>query len=293
MRKLRDDEKKLLLLIILIALVVFTIVFIDLAQTLKGLFQQTDEPILSPIEQAVKEINLSPKNEDSAFLRESVSLIFELINEKNYEELYKLLSPDFQEEIFDSSSEKFAEYMQQYAPSQYTPKYTEYQKYDNFYVLGISFLQYSEDITKSTGNVLKFDNYCIRKIDGNNFTFSFNGFIGKKQTNIVRGNKLLKMTLTESMLTYSSSSFMIEFENLTDTDIVIPGKQIYTVTGVKPKYYNGTTIVPANGTAKIQFVVYTGLSISSALPSTINLSNIPIGEEYYSFSLPVEYCVEV
>lgn len=293
MIKLRDDEKKLILLIILVALVVFTIIFVDFAQTLKTMFMQKNEPVTSSLEQMVIDINLAPKNNDSAFLRESVSMIFSLMNEHNYENLYELLSKDFQEEIFDSSLDAFSAYMNNYASLQYTPKYTKYQKYGDTFVIGISFYRYTDDATKVTGKPLKTDTFSIKKIDENNFTFSFNGFIGKNEPNTTIGNEALKITLKEVLLNYSSSSFIIEFENLSDKDIVIPSKQIYVITGVKPKYYKGATLIPANSKAQIQFVVYTGLSISSALPNDIGFLDVNIDGKKHSFSLPIEYAIDV
>lgn len=293
MIKLRDDEKKLILLIILIALVIFTIIFVDLAQTLKNMFIQKTEPITSSFEQMVMDINLTPKNNDSAFLRESISMIFTLMNEKNYEKLYELLSADFREEIFDSSLDSFSAYMNTYASLQYTPKYTEYQKYGDTFVIGISLYRYIEDTAKVSEKPIKSDIFCVKQIDENNFTFSFNGFIGKNEPNTTVENEALKITLKEVLLNYSSSSFIIEFENLSDKDIVIPSKQIYVITGVKPKYYKSAALIPANSKTQIQFVVYTGLSISSALPNDIGFLDINIDNKTYSFSLPIEYSIDV
>ncbi|MBP3284022.1 MAG: hypothetical protein J6M02_00800 [Clostridia bacterium] len=293
MIKLRDEDKKLLLLIIIIGLVIFTIVFMDLLESLEALSKQNlqDAP-LSALEEAVKSINLAPKNESDAFLRQSISKIFELMNNKDFDGLYQLLSPDFKEEIFHSSFEDFEKYMAQYASEEYSPKYTKYEKYGDTYIVNVSFLQYSEDVTQANGSAVKYDYFCIRKMDDGDFTFSLAGFIGNKEPNKTVGNDLFKITLTKSMLTRSSSSFMITLENLSEENVMIPAKQIYTVTGIKPKYYKGSVMIPAKDTAKIQFTVYTGQSLTSALPKDI-VFPVKIGEKSYSFSLPVEYCIEI
>jgi len=294
MRSLKEDEKKLLLLIILIALIAFTFVFWDLLQTLQAMAQYkfNDKP-LSALEQAVKDITLSPKNENSAFIRDTLAVIFDEMNAMDYESLYERLSEDFREDIFDSSLESFSTYMLQYAPEKYIPKCTEYQKYGDTYVLNVSFLQYSDNITESNSVVLKQDYFCIRRGNDGEFTFSFAGFIGNKKSEFKTGNDLLTISLNESKLTRSASSFIIDFENHSDYSIVIPAKRIYVVTGIKPKYYTGSVLIPAQSTAKIQFTVYTGQSLSSALPDDIIFPNIKIGEEKYTFSLPIEYAIEL
>ena len=99
MIKLSPSDKRLLALLLLLFVIIFSVIVIDFVLNAQMLLKaKTEFRMPSSWEQMVEKISTQPKNTRPAMIRKSLNEVFSLMNDKDYESLFTLLSSDFKKE---------------------------------------------------------------------------------------------------------------------------------------------------------------------------------------------------
>lgn len=288
---LTKEDKKILFLLLIVLIFVFVVIVIEIVAKIQELVNST--ATLSPIKAKVVEIENTPKNLESNKISKYLSEIFEMMNNKEYDKLYSILAPDCKEALFENPK-SFSELMEKYAPNQYTPKFTSYEKVSNMYIIPVTFLEkgFDENDLYIENPYIKADTFCIKELTDGTFSLSFWGFIGSKSSDVTIGNELIAGSIIKNALYTDSCSFIIKLDNFTDTDILLTDYQVSCVTGIYPRYYPYYVLIPAKSSTEITFKIPTGYVIKGALPREIRVNNVIIGDTSYNLILPVNYCFD-
>lgn len=296
MFKLTPDGRKVILFFILSFIFVLLIVINDFFLNWQKLQDVSiDVELPNELDALIEKISASPKNSTSFALRENINEIFRLMNNKQYEKLYDLLSDDFKENMFNNDAESFSNFMEGYADQIYSPNYDTYKKYNNVYMVSIGFIPYSnsdEDII-NTSSLQKTDTFILTDLGNSTYKFSFMGFVGERKINKGKGNSLFNIVLNKTVLARTYSEFHFTVNNTSDKSITISPKQIYCYTAVMPRFYNHTIIIPAESSKDLCFYIGVGLSSSNALPASIEFYKIAVGEDEYTFSIDTKYYQDI
>lgn len=295
MVNLSPNDKKLLVLILLIFVVIFAIVIIDFVLNFSMIFNTQSKVEPSNWDKAVNEAINSPKNTRSSIIRTSLNEIFELMNTSDYESLFSLLSDDFKENLFKNNFNSFCEFMNTYSTERYSPYFTEYKKYNNTYMILVSFVPYSnsdEDII-NTKNPSKSDTFFITYDGDNNYKFSFLNYVGEKKLGTGVENSQFKVILDKTVLYKTKSEFHFTITNNTDIPIILNNKEVSCTTGVKPRYYLEPIYVEPNSAYSFCFTVNTGLSIEDAVPNQILFNDVFVNGNSYSFAIATKFCLDI
>lgn len=296
MIKLSPSDKKLLVLLLVLFVIIFSIFIIDFVLNTKSFFDVSKTiDMSSTLESVVEKIKEKPKNPEPSMIRKSLNDFFELMNNKEYENLFELLSPDFKKEYFNDDLDIFSEFMKSYSDAVYSPYFTEYTRFDDTYMVLVSFVPYSnldENIIE-TQSPKKSDTFFLHFTSDNNCTFSFLGYVGEKEMGNGVQNSKFKVILNKTVLHKTKSEFYFTITNNTDTPISIIKKTIYCYTGMKSRFYNNSVYVPPHSSTDFTFSVGTGASIASAVPSKIYFGYVVVDNEKYEFSIDTDFCVDL
>ena len=296
MINLSPNDKKLLALLLLVFVIIFSVIMIDFFLNTKILLQSASQfEVPDEWEQKIAEILEGPKNTRPAMIRKSLNKIFDLMNEGDYERLFKLVSPDFKKEMFNDDLDNFSEFMKSYGDEEYSPYFTEYKRFDNTYMVLVSFVPYSntdEDIIE-TKKPKKTDTFFIKYSDTGTFTFSCLRYVGEKELGTGVQNSQFRVILNKTVLYKTKSEFYFTITNNTDTPITIDYNDVYCYTGVKPRFYPMPITVKPNSSEDFTFSVGTGLSIASAVPNEIYFRDVVVNGNEYSFHIDTDFCVDI
>lgn len=296
MINLSPSDKKLLALLLLVFVIIFSVIMIDFFLNAQRLFQtKYDFEVPNEWEQAISEILTGPKNTRPAMIRKSLNEIFSLMNNQDYEKLFDLVSDDFKKEMFNDDLNNFSKFMESYGDAKYSPYFTEYKRFDDTYMVLVSFVPYSntdEDIIE-TKKPKKSDTFFIKYLDEDNFTFSCLRYVGEKELGRGVQNSQFKVILNKTVLYKTKSEFYFTITNNTDTTITLDYKDVYCYTGVKPRFYPTPITISPNSSKDFTFSVGTGLSIASAVPNEIYFNDVVVNENEYSFHIDTDFCVDI
>lgn len=300
MYKNKKEMMKLLLLIIIILALPLIFISIEFLYNIKLVSEiNPDEIVTNTLDEIYESLNNLPKNNDSSTIRKCLTEIFELMNKRDYSQLYSLLTEDIKEHSFPTE-ENFIEYMESYlGENTYSPKFSEYEKLNKeeipIFIVNVGFLPYSTDENDiiTTSSPAMSDTFTIYMLDDSNYKFSFLSYIGYGSSNHTFNNDSMQCKIKKTHLYTSKTTFEIEFTNKIDSDIFVDKKGIYTTTGFMTKYYNSTIFIPANSTITTQYTIYTGFSLRDSLPNTLNFKGIHVNDTVYLFNLPIKYPIKL
>jgi len=297
----RNNKEMLKILILIILVIAIPLVFISLEaiNTIRmSHLIDSIEITSTPLDDLYQNIVSMQKNSDASDLRNCLIEMFELMNKKDFNTLYGLLTDDIKKNMFPRQ-EDFSDYMEKYLGDElYSPKFSTYQKLNKenikVFILNVNFIPHStkaEDISLET-KVSKTETFTIYLNDDLTYKFSFLKYIGCGKDDFVFENDIFSCKLTSTHLYTSQTTFNIEFTNKSDKDIFIDSKGIYVVTGVTQKPYSPSTFIQAKTTSNIHFTIYTGLKLRETLPTEIRVKGVHANGKVYFFTLPIEYPVE-
>ena len=297
MIKLSPNDKKLLALLLLIFSAIFFVFVVDFILNFKMLFNSSADVkrATSDLEQEVQAIIEAPKDTRPAMIRKALNNFFDLMNDENYEELYSLLTTDFKKNQFSDNFNDFSEFMKSYGDKKYSPYFEKYTRFDNSYMVLVSFVPYSntdEDIIM-TKKPEKTDTFIINFTDEDTYTFSFLRYVGEKELGTGVENSMFRVILDKTVLYKTRSDFYFTITNNTDTAINIEPEHISCYTGLKPRFYQYTVTVPPHFSTSFCFSVGTGLSIADAVPNQIYFKGINVGGNDYSFEIATKFCLDI
>lgn len=295
MLNLSPSDKKLLALLLLVFAIIFFVIVLDFALNTKLFFHSISNIDISEWENSVQEILEGPKNTQPAMIRKALHNFFSLMNDKNYEELYGLLSKDFKKNKFKDDFEVFTKFMESYGDESYSPYFNKYYRFGNSYMVLVNFVPSSntdEDVIKSK-KAKKTDTFIINFTDEYTYTFSFLRYVGEKELGYGVENSMFRVILNKTVLYKTSSEFYFTITNNTNSDIIIPPNSIACLTGLKTRFYQYQITVPANSSKDFCFSVGTGLSIADAIPNQIYFKEINVGGNDYSFEIATKFCLDI
>lgn len=286
MSRFSKNAKIFIILLITFFIVLLISIFIK--------FIITDRVTLKTGTSSTSAINVTQPSSVSFKLKECINNIFYLMNNKNYEELYSLLSADFKKDKFNDNINTFTSFMQKYADKSYTPVYEKYTKFENTYLINIDFLEYSnsDDDILNPPKASKNDVLVINLLNDNNFTFSFLKYIGSKELNIGKENSLFSVILNKTVLYNTSSEFYFTVTNKSEKPISITKDNIFCNTNLTTRYYDQDINVEPNSTTDFCFTAGTGFSVKNALPDSIYFKDLTVGDSTYSFDIKTKYCFD-
>lgn len=297
MIKLSPNDKKLLALLLLIFSAIFFVFVVDFILNFKMLFNSSADVkrATSDLEQKVQAILEAPKDTKPSMIRKALNNFFDLMNDENYEELYSLLTTDFKKNQFSDNFNDFSEFMKSYGDKKYSPYFEKYTRFDNSYMVLVSFVPYSntdEDIIM-TKKPEKTDTFILNFADEDNYTVSFLRYVGEKELGTGVENSMFRVILDKTVLYKTKSEFYFTITNNTDKTITIDPKHISCYTGLKPRFYQSTVTVPPHFSTSFCFSVGTGLSIADAIPNQIYFKEINVGGNDYSFEIATKFCLDI
>lgn len=301
MYKNNKETLKLLLLIILVLAIPLFFISLEMLHNLQIVSAINPSEVLSnTLDDLYENISKIPKNNDASNIRNCLAEIFNLMNEKDFDKLYSLLTDDIKTSIFPTK-EAFIDYMGNYLGDEiYSPNFSKYQKLNNeendVFIVNVNYLPYStseEDIINSPV-ISKSDTFTIYLNEDLTYKFSFLKYIGTGKSNKnIYENELFSCKLLSTNLYMNQTIFNIEFTNKTDTDMFINSEEIYVVTGLMKKPYSPATLISANSTININFSIYSGLNIKDSLPKEIYFRGVHTNGNVYLFVVSIEYPVEL
>ena len=296
-KKTKTDMIQLILLIILIISIPLLFISLETLQKLRATYKSNMEEIAIPSLEDIHENTPVYKTTSASDLRNILNEIFELMNNKDIDTLYTLLTDDMKELMF-SSQDSFKDYMRTYFDKPYYPKLKKYTKLNKekneVYLIDVNFLLKSTtEFDIENDNVEKTDIFVIYLDDDKNYKFSFMSFIGTGPSSKAYSKDDFSCRVLKTYLYNKSATFVIEVENKTDSTITIGENELYCYTGAMPKYYTQPVSIPAHSTRQISFTIYTGLSVKNSLPREIYVQGIHSNGMVYLFSVPVKYPVNM
>jgi len=300
MYKNTKDMVKLILLVIIVVSIPLFFITVETIHKFKVVSEIDPEKIiLSPLDDFYNKISTAPKNNDPSTIRKCLNEIFKLMNEKQFDKLYALLTDDIKNLMFPTQ-DQFTEFMQSYLnDGTYSPNFSEYQKLNkeknDVFVVKTRFLPYSTEKNDllSTGEVSKTDTFTIYFNEDETYSFSFLSYIGTGKSEKTRSTEKFSAKIAETHLYLSQTTYFIEITNKTDSDMFIDEDGIYVYTGLMQKNYSQSSLIPANQTVIIPYTVYTGLTLSDSLPDRIYFSGVHLNGKVYMFSLTPKYPVNI
>ena len=298
-----NTKEKVQFVLLIIAILVIPLIFISLEfidRIRKVSEINTDEMIIDSLDLFYNDITSKPQNSDSANIRTIITEIFNFMNEKDYDNLYALLTDDIKNLMFPSQ-DIFEDYMETYLGDEiYSPKFSKYERLNReeniIFVLNVDFLPRStSEINISTNTVpQKSDIFTIYLNDDLTYKFSFLKYIGSgTSSKSILENDVFSCKLVSTHLYTSNTVFNIEFTNKTESDIFIDKNGISAITGLSPKYYSASILIPTNDTSTINFTIYTGFNLRESLPSEIEFTGIRTNGKVYLFTLPIKYPISL
>ena len=297
-KKTKTDMIQLVLLIILIISIPLLFISFESFQKLRALYKLNNKEVTIPsLEEIYTENTTVSKATSASDLRNILNEIFDLINNKNFDKLYSLLTDDLKGLMFPTQN-SFENYMRASFTKTYSPslkKYTKLNKEKNeVFIIDVNFLQKTTDeFNIEDNNVEKTDTFVIYLNNDKNYRFSFMSFIGTGGEGKAYSKDDFSCRVLKAYLYNKSTTFVIEIENKTDSTITIGENEIYCCTGATPKYYPHATSILPHTTRKISFTIYTGLSIKNSLPSEIYIQGIHSNGTVYLFYIPIKYPINM
>ena len=295
MLNLSPSDKKLLALLLLVFAIILSVIVLDFVLNTQVFFKSASNIDMSEWENNIQEILEGPKNTQPAMIRKALHNFFDLMNDKNYEELYLLLSKDFKKNKFKDDFELFTKFMESYGDEAYSPYFNKYYRFGNSYMVLVNFVPSSntdEDVIKNK-KAKKTDTFIINFTDESTYTFSFLRYVGEKELGHGVENSMFRVILDKTILYKTSSEFYFTVTNNTDSNIVISPNSIACLTGLKARYYPYQITIPANSSKDFCFSVGTGLSIADAVPDQIYFKGINVGGNDYSFEIDTKFCLDI
>lgn len=295
MLNLSPENKKILIFLIIMFVMIFSAVIIDFYLNAQMAFSSVRDFKPSKLEISLEELLAKPDNTHPSMIRKSLTEIFELMNNKEYEKLFSLVSSDFKKSMFDDNLNDFSQFMNSYASKQYSPYFTEYERFGNTYMVLVSFVPYSntdEDIinTKKPENS---DTFFIRYSDDGSYTFSLLGYVGEKELGNGVENSQFRVILNKTVLYKNKSEFYFTITNNSSSPISIDGDDIYCYTGVKSRFHSKPVYVSPSSSTDFTFSVGTGIYIPNAVPNEIYFKNVEVNGNKYSFYIDTDFCVNI
>jgi hypothetical protein len=297
-KKTKMDMIQLVLLIILIISIPLLFISFESFQKLRALYKSNNTEVAIPSLEEIYEENSSVyKTTSASDLRNILNEIFELINNKDFNKLYSLLTDDIKELMFPTQ-DSFESYMKTSFDKSYSPsikKYTKLNREKNeVFIIDVDFLLKStKEFNIENDNVEKTDTFVIYLGDDGNYKFSFMSFIGTGDSGKAYSKDDFSCKILKTYLYNKSTTFVIEVENKSDSTITIGENEIYCYTGAVPRYYPYSVSIAPHTTRKISFTIYTGLSVKNSLPSEINIQGIHSNGMVYLFYIPVKYPINL
>lgn len=295
MYNLSPENKKLLMILIIIFVMIFAVIIIDFYLNAQMAFEAAKNIGAPELDLSFEKLLAEPKNTQPSRIRRSLNEIFDLINNKDYNELFKLVSSDFKKSTFNDDLDTFTEFMSGYVNKKYSPYFTEYERFGNTYMVLVSFVPYSntdEDIINTKKPEIS-DTFFLHFLDDDSYTFSFLGYVGEKKMGNGVENSQFRVILNKTVLYKNKSEFHFTITNNSSSAINIGKESIYCYTGVMPRFYQYPVSVSPNSSTDFTFSIPTGLSIDLALPLEISFKNILVNGNTYSFNIDTDYCVEI
>lgn len=297
-KKTKMDMIQLILLIILIISIPLLFISFESFQKLRAMYKINNTEVTIPsLEEIYEESTPVYKTTSASDLRNILNEIFELINNKDFDKLYSLLTDDLKELMFPNQ-DSFDTYMKTSFNKTYSPslkRYTKLNKEKNeVFIIDVDFLLKStKEFNIENDNVEKTDTFVIYLDDDGNYKFSFMSFIGTGDAGKTYSKDDFSCKVLQTYLYNKSTTFILEVENKTDSTITIGENEIYCYTGAIPKYYTYATSIAPHTTRKISFIIYTGLSVKNSLPREINIQGIHSNGMVYLFSVPIKYPINL
>lgn len=297
----KKDAIKLLSLILVVLIVPLIFISLETIQRLKIVSSiNPNEVVNNTLDELYKNITSVPKNNDASTLRRTLIEIFDLMNDKDYEKLYSLLSSDMKSTFFNTK-EDFINYMEAsyLSNEKYSPKFSTYQKLNKedfpVFIVNVNFLPHStkEIEIKDTPDTLKSDTFTIYMTSDSTYKFSFLSYIGTDSSKHEFENDHFICKIASTNLYMNKTTFNIEITNKTDKDIFINPDEVYVRTGLMPKYYSSLVLVPANSKINFLFDIYTGLKLKDSLPGEVYFEGVHVDGMVYLFYLPIKYPVKL
>ena len=294
MIKLSNENKKLLVILLLIFTTILVVILIDLLLNIYMKSQPSNTTPNYSENEVIGEDSTDQQTSKQSRLKRAISEIFDLMNAKDFEKLYSLLSDEYKESAFNNSFDKFSKFMTNYCDDKYVPVFDSYSNVENVYIVPVKFMleSISNDYITEYTSAKKSDTFTITFLANDTYKFSFSKFIGEKKLNESAKNEDIKVELTKSILYDSESEFYISITNNSDKTIDITDKNIYCFTGIKQRFYKDNFSIPPHTVADVRFVIPTGLSIRNALPDKIYFNDILVGEKKHSLILNVKYFLD-
>ena len=137
------------------------------------------------------------------------------------------------------------------------------------------------------------DTFTLYINDDSSYTFSFLSYIGSDKTNSVFENDTFKCSLVKTHLYSAKTIFEIEITNKIDSPIFIDKEEIYVYTGMMPKYYPSSVLIPENSSTTFYYTIYTGLSLENSLPNKLYFRGLHANGNVYIFNLPIKYPINI
>jgi len=301
MSKRKNELLQLVLLIILIVSIPLIFICLETVQKFKAVSAINPEDIVTnSLDELYKTILRSSKNDDSSTIRKCLSEIFDLMNNRQFDELYTLLTDDMKEHYFPTK-EAFLEHMESsLGEEKYSPSFSKYEKLtsneDDIFVITTDYLPYStsKDDIKINKDPVTSDTFIIFLKSDSSYKFSFLGYIGNAES--------LGKTITENVSIRVASTHLyttktvldIEIANNSPHTVYLEGNNVINVyTGFMPKFYSQSVFVPANTTTTISFTLYTGFTLKNSLPTKLYFNGVQINEKVYFLTLPINYPIKL
>ena len=295
MIKLTKEDKFMIVTLILVLAFVLVFLSVEILDKFQQTSKISDKSIqTNPLDSLYSTLSSLSKNEDSANLRRALNEIFELMNEKEYDKLHELLSDDFKKMYYPNVSDLKKQIDETFNNENFYPSFLNYEKFGNTYVVKVSYIPKNvtnADIASQEISTIS-DTFSINIMDDGSYTFSFEGYIGCNSPNTKRGDTKVSIELSKVYLYTSKTIFEVKIHNNTDKNLVIGNKKISCTVGFKDVYYPSTVSIPKNSSKTINFIIYTGLSLSISLPTHITFEEIITDEKVYMGNLPITYPID-
>jgi len=293
MIKLTKEDKIMIVTLILILCLVLVFLSIEILEKFEKV-SEAETITTSSLDSLYNTITSLPKNEDPSTIRRILNEIFELMNEKEYEKLHELLTNDFKKMYYPTVESLKKQVDETFSGTKYSPAFSTYEKFDNTYVVKVSYVPKkvsNKDVTSQEIKSLS-DTFSIIINDDGSYKFSFLGYIGGISPNTKKGDNKVFVELSKVHLYNSQTVFEVKIHNNTEENLVIVNEKIYCTVGLRPVYYPSTILVPKNSTETINFTIYTGLSLAISLPTHIYFEEIITNEKVYMGNLPITYPID-
>lgn len=240
-QKIQGVENKELILFIAIIVIVIVLLIFE-GSMFKGRTDITEK--LIETEKQLQEMADVNVDSEQKTIYKVVNDIVELMNNKDYDKLYEMLTEDYKNYYFRDYN-SFKTFMDVYAKESYYPKYSSYYRDGDLYYVMINFLKSKytrEDLLSPSVN--KVDTIVLKELKNGEFSFALNGFV----ENIVHNNSKtvngITFTLQNSVRNTETMKTTVVISNKSDKDVSVSTTNIEpNISGSNTSKVSATTSV--------------------------------------------------